>query len=155
MEKVKNEKVLRQAKTFAFLSFFPFFDPDENQYKSGHLENSYSEIHKDKMYRQSGVKLIDNYKDNNDVSLLSFGSDWKGGNTYTELQLINIKDNVIKSDEDVKKEFESNEHIFKIIWTSFQQPVILKNVKKTDVINFRKLFEQELKHENIAINLQK
>ncbi|ETO09050.1 hypothetical protein RFI_28337 [Reticulomyxa filosa] len=63
-----------------------------------------------------------------------------------ELQLINIKNNIIKSNEDVKKEFESNEHIFKIIWTS----VILKNVKETDVTNFGKLFEQELKYEIIC-----
>ncbi|ETO01427.1 hypothetical protein RFI_36013 [Reticulomyxa filosa] len=61
-----------------------------------------------------------------------------------KLQLINIKYNIIKSDEDVKKEFENNEPIFEIIWTSFQQPAILKNVKEAGVTNCRKLFEQNI-----------
>ncbi|ETO24895.1 hypothetical protein RFI_12261 [Reticulomyxa filosa] len=93
-----------------------------------------------------------------------------------KLQLVDIKNNIIESDESVKKEFaNNNEPIFKIIWTSFQQQTILgktktiknalvimiaiseyddnniwknlKNVKEKDIHNFKQLFEQELNYE--------
>ncbi|ETO35142.1 hypothetical protein RFI_01932, partial [Reticulomyxa filosa] len=89
-------------------------------------------------YKQSVVKLIDNnYKDNNEISLLSFGSDWKGRNGHTlVMKYVSVCDDIsdkssfhrqlkskksIMKYEDVKKEFESNEPLFQIIWTSFQQ----------------------------------
>ncbi|ETO32983.1 hypothetical protein RFI_04124 [Reticulomyxa filosa] len=99
----------------------------------------------------------------------------KINNENLKLQLIDIKNNIIESDEAMKKEFESNEPTFKITWISFQQPAALgkiktiknplviliaiseyddnntwknlKNVKEKDINNFKQLFEQELNYE--------
>ncbi|ETO26590.1 hypothetical protein RFI_10549 [Reticulomyxa filosa] len=95
-----------------------------------------------------------------------------------KLQLVDMKNDIIESDEAVKKEFENDEPTFKVIWTSFQQPVMLgrtktikdalvimiaiseyddnniwknlKNVKEKDVKNFKQLFEQELNYEIVC-----
>ncbi|ETO35881.1 hypothetical protein RFI_01181 [Reticulomyxa filosa] len=92
----------------------------------------------------------------------------KMSSEYLKMQLVDMEDNIIDSDEIVKKEFESNEPTFKIIWTSFQQSIIfgktktiknalviliaiseyddnnkwknLKNVKEKDVKNFKLIF---------------
>ncbi|ETN97973.1 hypothetical protein RFI_39549 [Reticulomyxa filosa] len=40
-----------------------------------------------------------------------------------------MKDNIIESDEVVKKEFESNEPTFKILWTPLQQPLMTGKAK--------------------------
>ncbi|ETO22535.1 caspase-3 [Reticulomyxa filosa] len=98
-------------------------------------------------------------------------------NDNLKIELTDMKDNIIESDEAVKKEFESNEPTFKIIWTSCQQPVILgktktiknafviiiaiseygnnewknlKNVKEKDIQNFKQLFGQELNYEIVC-----
>ncbi|ETO16671.1 hypothetical protein RFI_20668, partial [Reticulomyxa filosa] len=99
----------------------------------------------------------------------------KINNENLKLQLVDMKNNIIESNEAVKKEFESNEPTFKIVWISFQQPAIfgktktiknalviliaiseyednniwknLKNVKEKDIKNFKQLFEQELNYE--------
>ncbi|ETO31606.1 hypothetical protein RFI_05515 [Reticulomyxa filosa] len=98
-------------------------------------------------------------------------------NGRLRLELVNIVDDIIESDEDVKKEFENEEPTFKIIWTSFQQTIIgktktiknalvimiaiseyidnttwcnLPNVKEKDITNFKQLFEQELKYDVVC-----
>ncbi|ETN97689.1 hypothetical protein RFI_39836, partial [Reticulomyxa filosa] len=99
----------------------------------------------------------------------------KINNENLKLQLVDMRNNIIESDEDVMKEFESNEPTFKIIWISFQQSIILgktktiknalviliaiseyndndkwknlKNVKEKDSKNFKQLFELELNYE--------
>ncbi|ETO01295.1 hypothetical protein RFI_36145, partial [Reticulomyxa filosa] len=53
----------------------------------------------------------------------------KINNENLKLQLVDLRNNIIESDEDVMKEFESNEPTFKIIWTSFQQSIILGKTK--------------------------
>ncbi|ETO31119.1 hypothetical protein RFI_06001 [Reticulomyxa filosa] len=101
-------------------------------------------------------------------------------NENLKLELSDVKDNIIESDEKVKKEFESNEPTFKILWTPYQRPAIigktktiknalvimiaiseymdntmwrnLPNVKEKDITNFKQLFEQELNYE-IVCNL--
>ncbi|ETN98778.1 hypothetical protein RFI_38709, partial [Reticulomyxa filosa] len=94
-------------------------------------------------------------------------------NENLKLQLADMRNNIIESDKDVMKEFESNEPTFKIIW-AFQlgkTKIIrnalvmliaiseyddnntwkyLKNVKEKDVKNFKQLFEQELNYEMIC-----
>ncbi|ETO09620.1 caspase-8 [Reticulomyxa filosa] len=95
----------------------------------------------------------------------------KINNENLKPQLTDMKNNIIESNEDVMKEFKSNEPTFKLIWTSFQHGktktiknafVImiaiseyndnsiwknLKNVKEKDVKNFKQLFEQEMNYE--------
>ncbi|ETN97211.1 hypothetical protein RFI_40320, partial [Reticulomyxa filosa] len=94
-------------------------------------------------------------------------------NEHVKLDLTNMKDNIIESDKDVKKEFKKSQPSFKIIWTPFH-PIIcgktktiknalvmmiaiseyndnlkwpdLPNVKE-DVKNFRQLFKKELSYE--------
>ncbi|ETO32400.1 hypothetical protein RFI_04718 [Reticulomyxa filosa] len=46
-----------------------------------------------------------------------------------KLQLVNMNDNIVESDKDVIKEFESKEPTFTIIWTSFQQLIIIGKQK--------------------------
>ncbi|ETO01572.1 hypothetical protein RFI_35868 [Reticulomyxa filosa] len=53
----------------------------------------------------------------------------KINNENLKLQLVDMRNNIIESNEDVMKEFESNEPTFKIIWTSFQQSIILGKTK--------------------------
>ncbi|ETO31826.1 hypothetical protein RFI_05290 [Reticulomyxa filosa] len=101
----------------------------------------------------------------------------KMNNEYLKLQLVNMNDNVIESDKDVTKEFETNEPTFKITWIPFQQLIIigktktiknalvimiaiseymdktlrnLPNVNEKDVTNFKQLFEEELKYDFIC-----
>ncbi|ETO00018.1 hypothetical protein RFI_37441, partial [Reticulomyxa filosa] len=46
-----------------------------------------------------------------------------------KLQLIDMKDNIIESDEFVKKEFENNKPTFKILWIPLQQPLMIEKAK--------------------------
>ncbi|ETO02948.1 hypothetical protein RFI_34462 [Reticulomyxa filosa] len=94
-------------------------------------------------------------------------------NEHVKLDLTNIKDKIIESDNDVKREFKKNELSFKIILTPFQ-PIIngktktiknalvimiaiseyndntqwpnLPNVKEKDLKNFEQLFQKELNY---------
>ncbi|ETO20793.1 hypothetical protein RFI_16424, partial [Reticulomyxa filosa] len=93
-----------------------------------------------------------------------------------KLQLVDMKDNIIRSDEDLKREFKPCESTFKICWVPVQ-PMIgktkiiknalvvmiaiseytdntkwhnLPNVKKKDIKNFTKLFKQELKYKFVC-----
>ncbi|ETN98240.1 hypothetical protein RFI_39270 [Reticulomyxa filosa] len=95
-------------------------------------------------------------------------------NENLKLELADMKDNMIESDEAVKKEFESNEPSFKVIWTTFQPIIIgktktiknalvimiaiseytdnkkwsnLENAKDIDINNFKSIFGQELNYE--------
>ncbi|ETO12077.1 hypothetical protein RFI_25300, partial [Reticulomyxa filosa] len=101
----------------------------------------------------------------------------KISNGNVKLELVGMKDNVIESDESVKREFENKKPTFKLSWSSFQQQSLvrtktiknaivimiaiseyndndkwknLKNVRDIDVINFQQLFEQELKYEFVC-----
>ncbi|ETO15323.1 hypothetical protein RFI_22042, partial [Reticulomyxa filosa] len=47
-------------------------------------------------------------------------------NEHVKLDLINMKDNIIESDNDVKREFKKNQPSFKIIWTPLQPMIIGK-----------------------------
>ncbi|ETO35222.1 hypothetical protein RFI_01852 [Reticulomyxa filosa] len=95
-------------------------------------------------------------------------------NDNVKLELADMNDNMIESDEAVKKEFESNKPFFKIKLTPFQHPIIsgkkktiknalvimigiseyndnkngcnLPGVKEDDNENFKQLFEQELNY---------
>ncbi|ETO00146.1 hypothetical protein RFI_37313, partial [Reticulomyxa filosa] len=53
----------------------------------------------------------------------------KINNENLKLQLVDMRNNIIESDEDVMKEFENNEPTFRIVWTSFQQSIILGKTK--------------------------
>ncbi|ETO25639.1 hypothetical protein RFI_11496 [Reticulomyxa filosa] len=94
---------------------------------------------------------------------------------HLKLELINMKDNIIESDEAVKREFENNEPTFKILWNPLQQPLVigktkaiknalvvmiaiseyednnkwpnLESAKDIDINNFKYIFEQELHYE--------
>ncbi|ETO12705.1 hypothetical protein RFI_24670 [Reticulomyxa filosa] len=102
----------------------------------------------------------------------------KMSNEYLKIQLVDMNDNIIESDEFVKKEFERNEPIFKILWTPLQQSLIigkakviknalvimiaiseyednkkwpnLENAKDIDINNFKYIFEQELNYEFVC-----
>ncbi|ETO19696.1 hypothetical protein RFI_17534 [Reticulomyxa filosa] len=102
----------------------------------------------------------------------------KMNNENVKLQLVDMKNNIIETDEDVMKEFENSEPTYKIAWISFQRPVILgkvktiknalviliaiseydnnnkwknlKNVKEKDITNFKQLFEQEMNYEMVC-----
>ncbi|ETO07083.1 hypothetical protein RFI_30310 [Reticulomyxa filosa] len=51
-------------------------------------------------------------------------------NENLELQLFDMRNNIyIESNEAVMKKFESNEPTFRIVWTSFQQSLILARTK--------------------------
>ncbi|ETO10739.1 hypothetical protein RFI_26638 [Reticulomyxa filosa] len=93
-------------------------------------------------------------------------------------ELADMKNNIIDSDDAVKQVFMMKEPSFKIRWKSLQQPIIsekhkiiknalvamigiskyvdntkwpnIPNVKKKDVKNFKKLFEQELNYEFVC-----
>ncbi|ETO20137.1 hypothetical protein RFI_17079 [Reticulomyxa filosa] len=95
-----------------------------------------------------------------------------------KLQLVDMKDNIVESDEDMMKEFETNEPTFKITWIPFQQLIVvgktkavtnalvimiaineymdnktlsnLPNVKEKDVINFSQLFGQKLNYDVVC-----
>ncbi|ETO01271.1 hypothetical protein RFI_36169, partial [Reticulomyxa filosa] len=49
-------------------------------------------------------------------------------NENVKLELVNMKDNIIESDNDVEREFKENQPLFKIIWTPFQ-PIIIGKTK--------------------------
>ncbi|ETO12158.1 hypothetical protein RFI_25219, partial [Reticulomyxa filosa] len=90
-----------------------------------------------------------------------------------KIHLVDMKDNILESDRDVEKEFESNEPLFKIRWT----PIIgktkkiknalivmiaiseyedndkwcnLESVKDEDITNFKYIFEQELNYKFVC-----
>ncbi|ETO15543.1 hypothetical protein RFI_21820 [Reticulomyxa filosa] len=94
-------------------------------------------------------------------------------NEFFKMQLVDMKNNIIESDEFVKKEFENNEPTFEIIWTLLQpittgRTKIIKNalvimiaiseyidqnawvnldsVKDNDINNFKSIFSQELNY---------
>ncbi|ETN99537.1 hypothetical protein RFI_37933, partial [Reticulomyxa filosa] len=94
-------------------------------------------------------------------------------NENVKLDLTNMKDDIIESDKDVKREFKKNKPSFKITWTPLQ-PIINEKTKtiknalvmtiaiseyndktkwpnlpnvKEDLINFKQLFEKELNYE--------
>ncbi|ETO03160.1 hypothetical protein RFI_34250, partial [Reticulomyxa filosa] len=49
-------------------------------------------------------------------------------NEHVKLDLTNMKDNIIESDRDLKREFKKNRPSFKIIWTPFQ-PIMIGKTK--------------------------
>ncbi|ETO01947.1 hypothetical protein RFI_35493 [Reticulomyxa filosa] len=87
-----------------------------------------------------------------------------------KLQLIDMKNNIIETDEDVMRVFENNEPTYKIIWTPFSQSLIFGKIKtiiaiseyndnntwknlvnvKNDIKNFKQLFQKELNYEIIC-----
>ncbi|ETO24716.1 hypothetical protein RFI_12441 [Reticulomyxa filosa] len=111
-------------------------------------------------------------------SCLSSKDFQKINNENLKMQLMDMQDNIIESDEAVKKEFKKNKPSFKLNWVSFQQSIIkgenkiiknglvimigiseydknmgwpnLRNVKEKDIINFKQLFKEELKYEFVC-----
>ncbi|ETO07859.1 hypothetical protein RFI_29531, partial [Reticulomyxa filosa] len=95
-------------------------------------------------------------------------------NENAKFKLFNMKNNMIESDEAVRKEFENAEPSFQLLWTpeiigktkTIKNALVvmigiseyidnktwsnLPNVKKKDVKNFRQLFEQELNYEFVC-----
>ncbi|ETO04855.1 hypothetical protein RFI_32541 [Reticulomyxa filosa] len=89
-----------------------------------------------------------------------------------KMDVADMNDNIIESDEDVMKVLELKDPTFKLIWTHSGEKIkiknalvmmiaiseyneglewkSLKNVKDKDIANFKKLFEEELKYDFVC-----
>ncbi|ETO02501.1 hypothetical protein RFI_34929, partial [Reticulomyxa filosa] len=100
----------------------------------------------------------------------------KINNEPFKMQLVDMKNNTIESDEDVRKEFKNGDPLFKLLWVpkiekigkikTIKNALVvmiaiseycdnkmlcnLPNVREKDVKNFREVFKQELNYEFVC-----